>query len=37
MAVFARKEVFDKNHQKRLFVLHKEDVSASSLAVCKGN
>ncbi|KAG1738532.1 hypothetical protein EDB19DRAFT_1714183 [Suillus lakei] len=27
MAVFARKEVFDKNHQKRLFVLHKEDLN----------
>jgi hypothetical protein len=37
MAVFARKEVFDKNHQKRLFVLHKEDVSASAFAVCTEN
>lgn len=27
MAVFARKEVFDKYHQKRLFVLHKEDLN----------
>lgn len=27
MAVFARKEVFDINHQKRLFVLHKEDLN----------
>jgi hypothetical protein len=27
MAVFARKDVFDSSHQKRLFVLHKEDVS----------
>jgi hypothetical protein len=35
MAVFARKEVFDKNHQKRLFVLHKEDVRVSSVRVIK--
>ncbi|KAG2046912.1 hypothetical protein BDR06DRAFT_964563 [Suillus hirtellus] len=27
MAVFARKEVFDRDHQKRLFVLHKEDLN----------
>ncbi|KAG2143750.1 uncharacterized protein EDB93DRAFT_1088015 [Suillus bovinus] len=27
MAVFARKDVFDRNHQKRLFVLHKEDLN----------
>jgi hypothetical protein len=35
MAVFARKEVFDKNHQKRLFVLHKEDVRVGSVWVIK--
>ncbi|OAX34407.1 hypothetical protein K503DRAFT_774591 [Rhizopogon vinicolor AM-OR11-026] len=27
MAVFARKDVFDRSHQKRLFVLHKEDLN----------
>jgi hypothetical protein len=35
MAVFARKDVFDRNHQKRLFVLHKEDVSTVSRIDCK--
>jgi FtsH-binding integral membrane protein len=35
MAVFAKKDVFDRSHQKRLFVLHKEDVSGASLFRCK--
>jgi len=36
MAVFARKDVFDSSHQKRLFVLHKEDVSIVDVWVgCK--
>jgi hypothetical protein len=28
MAIYARKDVFDEMHQKRLFVLHLENVSS---------